>query len=149
MLDIDEMNSKEIHELLHQVGYGHLGCVHEGKPYVMPMHYYLKDSDIYLFTTEGMKTHDIDTNPEICLQVENLQDPLHWRSVIVNGRADRLTERQDIDHAMQFIKEHNSTLSPAINRTWIDSWGRSEVMVIYRMHPSEMTGRTTDGASSR
>jgi uncharacterized protein len=149
MLDIDEMNSKEIHELLHQVGYGHLGCVNEGKPYVMPMHYYLEDSDIYLFTTEGMKTHDIDANPEICLQVEKLQDPLHWRSVIVSGRADRLTEPQDIDHAMQFIKKRNPTLSPAINRTWIDSWGRAEVIAIYRIHPSEMTGRTTDGVSSR
>jgi uncharacterized protein len=149
MLDIDEMNSKEIYELLHQVGYGHLGCVHEGKPYVLPMHYYLEDSDIYLFTTEGMKTHDIDANPEICLQVEKLQDPLHWRSVIVNGHADRLTEQQDIDHAMQFIKECNPTLSPAINRTWIDSWGRAEVIAIYRIHPSEMTGRTTDGVSSR
>ena len=43
MLDIDEVSSKEIHELLHQVGYGHLGCIHEGKPYVMPMNYYLED----------------------------------------------------------------------------------------------------------
>jgi uncharacterized protein len=149
MLDIDEMGQKEIHELLLQVGYGHLGCVHEGKPYVIPMQYYLKDSDIYLFTTVGMKTHDIDANPEICLQVEALHDPLHWRSVIVNGRADRLTEQQDINHAMQFIKERNSKLSPAINRTWIDSWGRAEVVAIYRIHPSEMTGRTTEGVSSR
>lgn len=149
MLDIDEMGHKEIHELLHQVGYGHLGCIHEGKPYVMPMHYYLEDSDIYLFTTVGMKTHDIDTNPEICLQVEEIEDPLHWRSVIVNGRAECLTEQQDIDHAMQFIKKHNPTLSPAINRTWIDAWGRAEVIAIYRIHPSEMTGRTTDGVSSQ
>jgi uncharacterized protein len=149
MLDIDEMSSKEIYELLHQVGYGHFGCIHKGKPYVMPMHYYLEDSDIYLFTTVGMKTHDMDENPEICLQVEALHDPLHWRSVIVNGRADRLTKQQDIDHAMQFIKERNPKLSPAINRTWIDSWGRAEVIAIYRIHPSEMTGRTTDGVSSR
>ena len=55
MLDIDEMGQKEIHELLHQVGYGHLGCIHEGKPYVMPMNYYLEEEDIYLFTTIGMK----------------------------------------------------------------------------------------------
>ena len=115
----------------------------------MPMHFYLEDADIYLFTTEGMKTHDIDANPEICLQVEEIHDPLHWRSVIVNGRADRLTEQQDIDHAMQFIKERNPTLSPAINRTWIDSWGRAEVVTIYRVHEGEMSGRTTDGASSR
>ena len=149
MLDIDQMGQKEIQDLLQQVGYGHLGFIHEGKPYVMPMHYYLEDSDIYLFTTEGMKTHDIDVNPEVCLQVEEIDDPLHWRSVIVTGRAERLTEQQDIDHAMQFIKERNPTLSPAINRTWIDSWGRAEVIAIYRIYPGEMSGRTTDGVSSR
>ncbi|MBN3923261.1 pyridoxamine 5'-phosphate oxidase family protein [Nostoc sp. NMS4] len=148
MLDIDEMSSKEIHEVLHQVGYGHLGCIHEGKPYVMPMYYYLEEEDIYLFTTVGMKTHDIDANPEICLQVEELHSPLHWRSVIVNGRASRLTEHSDIDRAMHLIKERNTTLSPAINRTWIDAEGRSEAIAIYRIHESEISGRTTDGVSS-
>jgi uncharacterized protein len=148
MLDIDEMSSKEIHELLHQVGYGHLGCIHEGKPYVMPMHYYLENSDIYLFTTVGMKTHDIDANPDICLQVEEIHDPLHWRSVIVKGQAERITEQGDIDHVMQLIKKRNPTLSPAMNRTWIDAWGRAEVMTLYRIHSSEMSGRTTDGVSS-
>ncbi|WP_292828587.1 pyridoxamine 5'-phosphate oxidase family protein [Nostoc sp. JL33] len=143
------MSSKEIHELLHQVGYGHLGCVHEGKPYVMPMYYYLEEEDIYLFTTVGMKTHDIDANPEICLQVEEIHGPLHWRSVIVNGRASRLTEHSDIDRAMHLIKERNTTLSPAINRTWIDAEGRSEKIAIYRIHESEISGRTTDGVSSQ
>ena len=153
MLDIDEMSSKEIKDFLQETGYGHLGFIHKGKPCVMPMHYYLKDSDkdsdIYLFTTEGMKTHDIDENPEICLQVEAIQDPLHWRSVIVNGRAEQLTEQQDIDRARQFIKVRNPMLSPAINRTWIDADGRAEVMTIYRIHINEMSGRTTDGVSSR
>jgi nitroimidazol reductase NimA-like FMN-containing flavoprotein (pyridoxamine 5'-phosphate oxidase superfamily) len=149
MLDIDEMSSKEIQELLRQVGYGHLGFIHEGKPCVMPMHYYLNDLDIYLFTTEGMKTHDMDANPEVCLQVEAIHDPLHWRSVIVNGQISRLTEQQDIDHARQFIEERNPTLSPAINRTWIDAEGRAEVVAIYRLHLSEMSGRTTNGTSSR
>lgn len=131
MLDIDEMSLKEIDELLYKVGYGHLGCIHEGKPYVMPINYYLEDSDIYLFTTEGMKTHDIDANPEICLQVEEIHDRLHWRSAIVNGRAARLTLEEDID------------------RTWIDTRGRSEAIALYRIHASEMSGRTTDGVSSR
>ena len=149
MLDIDEMGQKEIHELLHKVGYGHLGCIHEGKPYVIPMSYYLEAEDIYLFTTIGMKTHDIDANPEICLQVEDIHDPLHWRSVIVNGRASRLTEQPDIDRVMHLVKERNPTLSPAINRTWIDSQGRAEAIAIYRIDASEMSGRTTDGVSSK
>jgi len=66
----------------------------------------------------------------------------------MNGRAERLTEQPDIDRAMQLVKEHNPTLSPAINRTWIDSLGRAEVIAIYRIHPSEMSGRTTEGISS-
>ncbi len=150
MLDIDEMSSKEIYELLNKIGYGHLGFIHEGKPYVMPMHYYLEGENIYMFTTEGMKTHDIDASPEICLQVEEvINDPLHWRSVIVSGQAKRLTEKPDIDRVRKLIKEINPTLSPALNRTWIDSWGRAEVVAIYRVYPSEMSGRTTDGVSSR
>ena len=149
MLDIDEMGQKEIQEFLQKVGYGHRGYIHEGKPYVMPMHYYLEEKDIYLLTTEGMKTHDIEANPEVCLQVEEIRTPLHWRSVIVTGKAERLTEQQDIDRAMQFIKERNPALSPAINRTWIDSWGRAEVIAIYRIYPDEMSGRTTDGVSSQ
>jgi uncharacterized protein len=149
MLDIDEMSSAEIYKLLHKVGYGHLGCIHEGKPYVIPMHYYLNDLDIYLFSTVGMKTHDMDTNPEICLQVEDIRDPDHWRSVIVTGQAKPLTVQSDIDRAMQLIKSRNPTLSPALNRTWIDSEGRAEAIAIYRIHPIEMTGRTTGGVSSQ
>jgi nitroimidazol reductase NimA-like FMN-containing flavoprotein (pyridoxamine 5'-phosphate oxidase superfamily) len=150
MLDIDEMGRDEIYELLNKIGYGHIGFIHEDKPYVMPMHYYLEGEEIYMFTTEGMKTHDIDVSPEICLQVEEIiDDPLHWRSVIVTGQAKRLTEKAEIERVRKLIKEVNPTLSPALNRTWIDSWGRAEVVAIYRVYPSEMSGRTTDGVSSR
>lgn len=149
MLDIDEMGVKEIHELLQRIEYGHLGCASQGHPYVMPMHYYFENPNLYIFTTEGMKTKYIDANPEVCLQVEEIHNLSHWRSVIVRGRAYRLTEQQELDHAMQLIKAQNPELSPALNRTWIDVWGRANVIVIYRIHPSEMTGRTTQGVSSQ
>lgn len=149
MLDIDEMGQIEIHELLSKIGYGHLGFIHEGKPYVMPMHYYFDNSDIYLFTTVGMKTHDIDADPDICLQVEEVHSLSHWRSVIVTGQAKHLTEQNDIDRITQLVKERNPSLSPVINRTWTDSLGRGEVVYIYRVTQSEMSGRTTDGISSQ
>jgi uncharacterized protein len=47
------------------------------------------------------------------------------------------------------LKERNPMLSPAINRTWVDSQGRAEAIAIYRIHETEMSGRTTDGVSSR
>jgi uncharacterized protein len=149
MLDIDEMGTKEMHELLQKVGHGHLGCALEGHPYVVPMHYYFEEPNLYIFTTLGMKTKYMDANPFVCLQVEEVHDLKHWRSVTVTGRAEHITLQQDIDRVMQFVKIKNLTLSPAINRTWIDAWGRAEVMALYRIHPTEMAGRTTDGVSSR
>jgi uncharacterized protein len=149
VLDIDEMGQAEIHELLDKVGYGHLGFIHAGKPCVMPMHYYLENSDIYLFTTVGMKTHDMDADPDICLQVEELNGAEHWRSAIVMGQAKHVTEQSEIDRVMNLVKQRDASLSPAINRTWTDAWGRAEVISIYRIEAGEMSGRTTDGVSSQ
>jgi hypothetical protein len=149
VLAIDEMSTKEIHDLLQKIGHGHLGCALDGHPYVVPMHYYFDDPDLYIFTTVGMKTQYMDANPEVCLQVEEVHDLEHWRSITVTGQAEHITELHDIDRIMQLVKSQNPTLSPAINRTWIDAWGRAEVMALYRIHPSEMCGRMTDGASSQ
>lgn len=148
MIDIYEMESKEIHGLLKQVQYGHLGCALEGQPYVVPMHYYFDDPHLYLFTTEGMKTHYLEANPQVCLQVEEIRDTVHWRSVVVMGRAERLTQQQDINQAMELVKEHNPELSPAINRTWVDAWGRANVSAVYQIRVSEMSGRMTEGFDS-
>ncbi len=144
MLDINIMGSKETQSLLQEVGYGHLGCAHEGQPYVLPVQYYLEDSIIYIFTTEGQKTEYMDANPQVCLQVEDVKDFSHWRSVVVTGRAERLTQQPDIDRITRLVKERNpETLSPAISRTWIDAWGRQNIVAIYRIQPSEITGNQT------
>ncbi len=149
MLDIDEMSTKEINDLLQKVGHGHLACALDGHPYVVPMGYHLDGLDIYIFTTVGMKTKYMDANPEVCLQVEDVHDLEHWRSVTVMGRAEHIIEQSEIDRVMQLVKTKNPTLSPAINRTWTDAWGRAEVMALYRIHPRQMSGRTTNGVSSQ
>jgi uncharacterized protein len=149
MLDIDEMSRKEIDEILQKVGHGHLGCALDGHPYVVPMHYYFDDPNIYIFTTVGMKTKYMDVNPEVCLQVEEVHNLNHWRSVTITGQAEHIIEPQEIDRVMEFVKSQNPNLSPALNRTWIDAWGRAEEMALYRINPHEISGRTTDGISTK
>jgi len=149
MLDIDEMTINEIHALLQKVGRGHIGCSLEGHPYVVPMQYYFEKPDIYILTTVGMKTQYMDANPEICLQVEEIDSLDHWRSVTVIGRVEHITEQLEIDRIMAIVKAQNPARSPAINRTWTDAWGRENVMAIYRIYPTEMNGRTTEGPSSQ
>jgi len=143
MLEVEDMPPKEMHALLQRVGFGHLGCARDNRPYVVPMHYAYDSKDLYFFTTHGTKTEYIAANPDVCLQVEEVVDRLHWQSVMVNGRAEEITGREDREHAMQLITEANPTLKPALSNTRLDSIGRATEIAIYRLRPAIMDGRKT------
>ena len=143
MLEIKEMARGEMLALLLRVGYGHLGCAPDGHHYVVPMHYAFDSRDLYFFTTEGTKTEFIAANREVCFQVEEVTDPLHWRSVMLTGRAERLTKPEEMERAMGLITERNPTLTPALNRMKIGPWTRLTNIAVYRVRPAAIYGRKT------
>ena len=132
-----------MHALLRRESFGHLGCSREGRPYVVPMHYAYDGKELYFFTTEGMKTQFIGVNPQVCLQVEEVSDSSHWRSVMVIGRAEQLTNKDETQRAMKTITERNPSLTPAISATQLDSMGREVDIALYRVTPEIIDGRKT------
>jgi uncharacterized protein len=143
MLEIKDMTKDEISSLLLSASYGHLGCSRDNHPYVVPMHYGYDSKNIYLFTTEGTKTEFMSANREVCFQVEDVENTLHWRSVMVTGRAERVSKPEELEHAMQFITEKNPSLAPALNNTHIGAWSRLNHMVVFRIRPEALYGRKT------
>jgi nitroimidazol reductase NimA-like FMN-containing flavoprotein (pyridoxamine 5'-phosphate oxidase superfamily) len=143
MVKVEDVPLEEARAFLRRVGFGHLGCARGGRPYVVPMHYAYDGQALYFFTTEGTKTDYIAANPEVCFQVEEVKDASHWQSVMVTGRAERITNTEEMERAMQLITESNPTLTPAINATQIDAWGRANVVAIYRIQPGMIDGRRT------
>jgi len=137
------MAPAEMHTLLQTKTFGHLGCAHNGRPYVVPMHYAYDGKELYFFTTEGMKTQFMKGNPQVCLQVEEITDSSHWRSVMVIGRAEELTDRGEMERAMKQISERNPSLTPAISVTQLDAWGRAIDIALYRIQPEIIDGRKT------
>ena len=143
MLKVEDMSPAEMHALLQRQSFGHLGCARDGRPYVVPMHYAYDGKEFFFFTTQGMKTQYIDANPHVCLQVEEITDSTHWRSVMVIGRADELTKQDEMQRAMKFITERNPSLTPAISATQLDSMGRAVDIALYRITPEIIDGRKT------
>ena len=143
MLKVEDMSPAEMHALLQRGSFGHLGCARDGRPYVVPMHYAYDGKELYFFTTEGMKTQFIQVNPQVCLQVEEVTDLMHWKSVMVIGRATELTENQETQRAMKFITDRNPSLTPAISATQLDSMGRAVDIALYRITPEMIDGRQT------
>ena|ERR1041385_6192662 len=143
MLRVEDMSPTEMHALLQRESFGHLGCARDGRPYVVPMHYAYDGKDLYFFTTQGMKTRFIQANPQVCLQVEEINDNMNWRSVMVVGRANELTVADEMQRAMRLITERNPALTPAINSTEVDALGRSVNIALYRITPEVIDGRQT------
>jgi uncharacterized protein len=143
MLRVEDIAPAEMHALLQRGSFGHLGCARDGRPYVLPMNYAYDGKELYFFTTEGMKTQFIAANPHVCLQVEEITDSTHWRSVMVIGRAEQLTTPEETQRAMQLISERNPSLTPAISATQLDTWGRAVGIALYRITPELIDGRKT------
>ena len=143
MLKVEDMAPADMHALLQRQSFGHLGCSRDGRPYVLPMNYAYDGKELYFFTTEGMKTQFIAANPKICLQVEEVSDSTHWRSVMVIGEATRLENSEEMQRAMKLITERNPSLTPAISATQLDTWGRAVDIALYRVTPELIDGRQT------
>ena len=143
MLKVEDMAPAEMHALLQRASFGHLGCARDRRPYVVPMNYAYDGKELYFFTTEGMKTQFIEANPKVCLQVEEITDSTHWRSVMVIGQAEQVTTAEETQRAMKLITERNPSLTPAISATQVDTWGRAVDIALYRINPELIDGRKT------
>ena len=149
MLEIEEMKQPEIAALLLRIGYAHLAFSRNNHPYIIPIHYEFHDDLIYVFTSEGKKTDFLAQNAEVCLQVEEVQSATEWRSVIVNGRAQRITDPAERQRVIDLMRDRNPTLAPAVSRTWKDTWGFQHIEVMLRITPEKMSGRKTRSQSSK
>jgi len=143
MIEVQEMTNSEIDEVLARIGYGHLACARNNRPYVVPIHYVYDKLKIYIYTTDGKKTDIIRDNPQVCLQVEEVVDNGDWRSVIINGEAERVTDRDEREKAVKLIRSANPSLTPAISIRWMDNWVRENIEVVFRIRPTTITGRST------
>ncbi|MBV9214655.1 MAG: pyridoxamine 5'-phosphate oxidase family protein [Acidobacteria bacterium] len=149
MIIVEEMDNDEIREILNTVKFGHLGCSRDNVPYVVPVNYVYMQPFVYIYTTEGKKVDIIKSNPAVCLQIEQIKDRRHWRSVIFTGTAQALAAGGEREKAIAEIIKTNPTLTPAISVQWMDDWIRENIEVIYRLDPVTVTGRKAIAADPR
>ncbi|MBK8464744.1 MAG: pyridoxamine 5'-phosphate oxidase family protein [Chloracidobacterium sp.] len=141
MIEIEDLSESEITEILSRIGYAHLACCRDNRPYVVPVHYAYDDGAVFIYTTEGKKFEIIRENPNVCLQVEEVVDNQHWTSVILEGVADQIKDGAERDRALELIVKGNPTLTPAVSIRWMDNWVRENIEVVYRITPTVTSGR--------
>lgn len=65
---------------------------------IFPVNYVIDDGNIYMRTAQGNKLFSLFVNPGVLFEVDHFTDDKAW-SVVVQGQAEVLDKREDIDHA--------------------------------------------------
>jgi len=143
MIEVLEMRTAEIDELLKRVTYGHLACSSNDEPYVVPIYFSYDGEQIFIYTTAGKKSEIIMVNPKVCLQVEEILANGGWRSVIITGNARQVSDPVERENVIALIRETNPELLPALAIKWANDWMRKNVEVVYAIKILTVSGRFT------
>lgn len=71
-MTIGTLHTEQTKQLLAEETFGRLGCIAEGEPYVVPVHYFFDSQDIYLHSLPGKKIDALRANGRACLQVDDI-----------------------------------------------------------------------------
>ena len=144
MIEIREMTEKDIKNLLVRVGYGHLGCAQDNRPYVVPIQYIYENSCVYIYTNDGKKAEILISNPHVCLQVEEVVDNGNWQSVVADGMAEQVTDSSEADSILQLMNSRIASPTPAMGITWVNNWISAKKEMIFKITIETLSGRTAD-----
>ncbi len=87
---IGQLDSNHIDVVLTMQHVGRLGCCIDDKPYVVPITYVYQDGIVYGHTNVGKKVEILRRNPNVCLEVDQVESLEKWRSVIAWGIWEEL-----------------------------------------------------------
>lgn len=109
---VKRLSEDEAVALLSEGTVGHLGCVTERGPYVVPVHYIFHNGDIYIHSLMGSQIQTWRQNPKACFQVDKSEGDYSWRSAIAFGKYEEITDTEERDSFLRLIRRRFPHLVP-------------------------------------
>jgi uncharacterized protein len=86
-----ELTPSQIEALLHDQWVARLGLHASRLTYVVPISYAYDGESVIGHSTQGLKLEMLRANPKVCVQIDRVDAPGTWQSVIAWGRFEELT----------------------------------------------------------
>jgi nitroimidazol reductase NimA-like FMN-containing flavoprotein (pyridoxamine 5'-phosphate oxidase superfamily) len=145
---LGKLNDAQIDQILHAQLIGRIGSCTNDKMYVVPVTYAFHRGYIYAHSKEGMKVQMMRKNPNVCFQVDAMENMSNWRSVIVWGEYEELKTEKEQEAGMKIMMDR---LAPFITSESIKAAHnfshppevveKGSKAVVYRIRIFEKTGR--------
>ncbi len=137
-----EMTPAEIDQLLGDEVIVRVGCHAEGRTYVVPLTCVYDGESLFGHCGDGMKNRMMRSNPEVCVEVEQIETPAIWKTVIAWGRYEELQGDEAVAAMERLLERLTPTLPPSFQLPPAGVLAREGIA--YRIRLSEKTGRAED-----
>src|SRR5256885_8941654 len=132
------LNNDEARRLFQAVRIGRLGCVVNGEPYVVPINYHLEGDSLYSHSLPGLKISGLRESPRACVQVDEIENELHWRSALAFGKYEEITRPNERADILAKLLRMFPMLTPVASAIAID--GSPSEVIVFRIRIERLTG---------
>jgi hypothetical protein len=145
---ITSLNEKECAHLLADNYIGQLAYIYKGRPFIVPITYYFDEKSIIVgYSDEGHKTTAMRENNNVSLQVSEIKNINHWRSVLAHGVYEEVSGSE----AKKYLHEFTSAIRDLISRKehrnlrsiseFSSKISTNNLPVIFKITVDEITGK--------
>ena len=132
-----KLTARQCRALLARHGFGRLAYAFRDRVDIEPIGYVLEGEWLYGRTSHGTKMVQLTHNPWVAFEVDEVEGPFAWRSVVAHGTVYFLNtggeEHAAFPHALGLFRRWDKRVlasdDPAPHRT-----------IFFRIHLDEMTG---------
>ncbi len=109
---IKDLSREKSFELIRRGRLARLGCISDGEPYIVPVNYILDGENILVHSLPGRKIQAMRANPRVCFQIDEIEDELSWKSVLVYGRYEEINQGAERARVLNNILSSFPNLTP-------------------------------------
>lgn len=132
------LSSDETRNLFAAARVARLGCIVNGEPYVVPVNCHLEGDFLYSHSLPGLKISGLRDNPQACVQVDQIESDLRWRSAIAFGKYEEITKPNDRATALTKLLHKFPMLTPVESALVVD--GSPPEVIVFRIRIERLTG---------
>jgi len=97
------LTNDQIAHVLQTEMIGRIGCYDGKEVYVVPVTYVYHNGYVYAHSKEGRKVQIMRKNPNVCFQVDAMDNMANWRSVIAWGKFEELIGEKAQKEGMKIL----------------------------------------------
>jgi len=135
---IKTLNDIQARKVIQSARVARLGCIANGGPYITPINYYFEDSCVYSHSLAGLKIAALRANPRACVQVDQVETDLRWRSVLAFGNFEEIVKPSERKEILSKLFKRFPMLTPVESSLAGD--GCSPEVIVFRIRIDRITG---------